>query len=190
MICNQLGFIEKLRDNFLTHKLFVDSIRLIDKSFTEQNLDDDFIKNMPYKYFMDKFLMEYTCEFKAFNDKFIAKLRTDIFKGSDSIDKEKFEKSVDQNLALINKEHRKALKTAFNLNKNTNKDLCTLIKDYIQLLVPIELLDGDLNEKYLLGNQYQDTYKKLRVIDSIDKSIQVNDVEKKQCKFYLNKLIY
>lgn len=184
MICNQLGFIEKLRDNFLTHKLFVDSIRLIDKSFNEQNLEDDFIQNMPYKYFMDKFLMEYTCEFKSFNDKFINKLKSDILNNSESLDKEEFKSSVENNLKLINKEHRKGLKTAFNLNKNTNKDLCTLIRDYIRMLVPLELLDGNMNEKYLLGNEYNDTYKKLRVIDSIDKSIQVQSSEKKKGKLF------
>lgn len=181
MICTQLGFIEKLRDNFLTHKLFVDSIRLIDKSFTEQNLEDDFIMNMPYKYFMDKFLMEYTCEFKTFNDKFIQKLNNDIVKNSESLNKEVFLNSVNINLTKINKEHRKALKTAFNINKNTNEDLATLIKDYLQLLVPIELLDGELNTRGLLINEYHDTYKKLRVIDSVDKSVQIRDPEWKKC---------
>lgn len=74
MISQQLSFIEKLRDNFMTHKLFVDSILEIDRVFNSFNFEDDFVQNMPYKYFMDKFLMEYNCEFRAFNDKFITKL--------------------------------------------------------------------------------------------------------------------
>lgn len=78
MISSQLSFIEKLRDNFMTHKLFVDSILAIDKVFQSFNFEDDFIQNMPYKYFMDKFVMEYNCEYRQFNDKFIKKLEDSL----------------------------------------------------------------------------------------------------------------
>ena len=78
MISTQLCFIEKLRDNFMTHKLFIDSILAIDSVFQSTGFEDDFIQNMPYKYFMDKFVMDYNCEYKQFNDRFIASLQESL----------------------------------------------------------------------------------------------------------------
>jgi hypothetical protein len=45
---------------------------------------------------------------------------------------------------MLNKSHRKALKSAFNLNSSTNKDLGLLIRDYLLLLIPQQILDGEL----------------------------------------------
>jgi len=37
-----------------------------------------------------------------------------------------------------------ALKSAFNLNSSTNKDLGLLLRDYLLLLVPQQVIEGEL----------------------------------------------
>ena len=44
----------------------------------------------------------------------------------------------------MNKKHRMALKSAFNLNSSTNKDLGLLLRDYLLLLVPQQVVEGEL----------------------------------------------
>ena len=97
----------------------------------------------------------------------------------------------------MNKQHRAALKSAFNLNSSTNRDLGLLLRDYLLLLVPQQVIEGELPDfKDLLRpskqessepmesskqnickiegfssltNEYDRMYKDIRVLNRVEK---------------------
>ena len=177
MIWSKLGFIEKLRDNFLTHKNFVDCFQMIDKTYNSLPTDKiEFVEKMPYKYFMENFLMTYTCEFNAFNTSKIKQLIQSLSSSCESQLATKFEKEATKLVEKLQSEYRNALKNTLNLHKEMNQDLYGMTKDYLATLVPVELLEGDFEKEHarLGGADYMDTYKKLRVFDGVDKAVQTN----------------
>ena len=174
MLLKDYRIIKQIRDQFSTSNYLIDSLKTVSKVTTDYLTEDIFIQNIPITYFIETELIKANATIFKIYEKLISTIFTEFLKALDPKPPKDLSKLLEEQPKKNEKKRRVLMNLSFNLNKETNTFVCEELFKYFETVVPKELLDKNLLQKYNLTRNFKEFSNDMnrKIISLPNKSVQ------------------
>jgi len=156
MLLKDYRIIKQIRDQFSTSNYLVDSLQSMSTAIEKHLKEDIFIQNIPITYFIETELIKANIATYKLYEKIAQQIYTEFSKTLEHQNSKKLENFIKEEKEKNEKKRRVVMNLSFNLAKETNTFVCQELFKYFETIVPPELLDKSLLEKYNLTRNFKE----------------------------------